>query len=234
MNVHAVLVDPVEALNRLGGVATTSALLALTSRRSLRTAVAKGSIRRVGRNRYSILVPDQARRAAAALNGYASHLTAAQLHGWEVRAAPRRPQIVVPRHRPLPKSRVAEVRRHDLSARDVEGWTTTPLTTVVMCAMDLPFADALAVADSALRHKDIDPCELAQAVQGLRGERGTRARRVASYADGRAANPFESALRAIAIETGLSVVPQYEIVARGLTLHPDLELAVERATRRSA
>jgi hypothetical protein len=41
-------------------------------------------------------------------------------------------------------------------------------------------------------------------------------------ADGRAANPFESVLRALAIRAGADVIPQYEIRAGGLTLHPDL------------
>jgi hypothetical protein len=45
---------------------------------------------------------------------------------------------------------------------------------------------------------------------------------VVGLADGRAANPFESSLRAIAIECGIGVIPQYEVRARGLVLHPDL------------
>jgi hypothetical protein len=38
----------------------------------------------------------------------------------------------------------------------------------------------------------------------------------------RLANPFESVLRAIAIEAGLGVVPQYAIRSGALLLHPDL------------
>lgn len=96
------------------------------------------------------------------------------------------------------------------------GLTTSPLATVLLCAQDLPFPDALSVADSALRHGDLTRDELRSAA------RTPRQRRVAEYADGRAANPFESSLRAIAIEEGLGVVPQYEIRARGLVIHPDL------------
>lgn len=194
--------DPVEALTRLGGVASFAALRELTSRRAIRTAVAGGSIKRIGRDRYSILAPDQARRTAMLVNGYAAYLTAASLHGWEVRALPPRPQVVIPRKRVVPKISAAEVRRVDLRPGDVGGWATSPLATVLMCAADLPFADGLAVADSALRHDAVEQRELTAAVARLRGERGDRARRVAAYADGRAANPFESTLRAVAVEWG--------------------------------
>ena len=54
------------------------------------------------------------------------------------------------------------------------------------------------------------------------GPGAEEARRLASYADGRAANPFESALRAIALESRLQVIPQYAVQVGGVTYHPDL------------
>jgi hypothetical protein len=43
-------VDPVEALTRLGGIASTRALLGLTTRHRLRCALANGAVHRAGRN----------------------------------------------------------------------------------------------------------------------------------------------------------------------------------------
>lgn len=210
--------DAADALEQLGGIASYQDLLALTSRRRVRTALKHGRIREAGHNRYAVPAADQARRAAVLCNGYVTHVSAAMHWGWEVRAAPRRPQIAVPRRRPLPRVQAAEVSRLDPRA-ELVGWATSRVGTVLICAQDLPFADALTVADSALRHGDVTPEELTEAVAGLDDE---RVRRVVEFADGRAANPFESTLRALAIEAGLGVIPQYEIKARNLVLHPDL------------
>lgn len=207
--------DAVEALERLGGTATAPALLALTSRKRLRTAVRKLTIRKAGRNRYVLPAADQARRAAILCGGYVTHLSAAMHWGWEVRFPPPLPQIAVPAARALPKVNAADVRRLPRGTATA-GLATSPLATVLLCAQDLPFADALSVADSALRHGDVTRDEL------LSATRTPRQRRVAEYADARAANPFESSLRAIAIEEGRGVIPQYEVHARGLVLHPDL------------
>ena len=42
-----------------------------------------------------------------------------------------------------------------LPRSDVEGWATSKVRTVLDCAAELPFDEALAVADSALRHGDV-------------------------------------------------------------------------------
>lgn len=100
----------------------------------------------------------------------------------------------------------------------MEGWATSRIHTVLDCAADLQFDEALAVADSALRTGDLTRDELLAATSP-----GTSQRRVAEYADGRAANPFESSLRAICIEAGLPVVPQWAITVRGgIEVHADL------------
>ncbi len=57
----------------------------------------------------------------------------------------------------------------------------------------------------------------------LRGPGAARARRTAALADGRAANPFESALRAICLDVvGLDVEPQVTIRDPHLLGRPDL------------
>jgi very-short-patch-repair endonuclease len=56
----------------------------------------------------------------------------------------------------------------------------------------------------------------------VRGARAAAVRRVLQHADARAANPFESVLRALAIEAGLTVEPQAAIDLGSGTIHPDL------------
>lgn len=90
------------------------------------------------------------------------------------------------------------------------------------CARDLPFDVALCVADSALRTGDLTEEQLHQAAAAARGPQADRVRRVAAYASGKAANPFESVLRALALVAGLPVIAQYEVECAGLVLHPDL------------
>lgn len=87
------------------------------------------------------------------------------------------------------------------------------------CAAELPFDEALAVADSALRHGDISDAEVARL---LRRDLQPAVRRVLEHATPLAANPFESVLRAILVEAGIAVVPQWETTLRGVTYHPDL------------
>jgi very-short-patch-repair endonuclease len=69
----------------------------------------------------------------------------------------------------------------------------------------------------------VRPHELQSAVRALRGPGARQAREVAAFADGRAANPFESVLRSICRDVaGLEVVPQYQIVADGIWAVVDL------------
>lgn len=210
-----------EALERLGGVASAGDLIRATSRRRVRTALRHDRIRRAGRGRYVLPAGDQARRAAAMCNGVATHLSAALLHGWAVRDPPERPQIAIPRGRPLPKSLACEVSRVDPRAV-VEGWATSPVSTVLLCARDLPFPDALSVADSALRDGAVTCEALTSAAGSYFGAARRRIDQVLAHADARAANPFESSLRALVIEAGLAMVPQYEVCVLGLVFHPDL------------
>jgi very-short-patch-repair endonuclease len=97
---------------------------------------------------------------------------------------------------------------------------TTPLRTVVDCARLLPFDEALAIADSALRSGLVTREELDEV--RVRGAGAGAVRRVVRHADARAANPFESVLRALCIEAGLPVEPQREVVLGRDTIHPDL------------
>lgn len=212
--------DPAEALARLGGVADTATLLRLTTPGLLRGALVAG---RIGRIRRGVLVlpgAEQALVAAARVGGLASHLSAAQLHGWEVAFAPTHPWVTVPRSRVVRDRRGTQLFWAPLEGEP--GPFTSPLRTVIDCGRRLAFGPALAVADSALRHRAVDLDDLQVAAARVRGKGAAAVREVAGAADGRAANPFESMLRSHAIRAGLDVVAQHPVSLTGIVVHPDL------------
>jgi len=150
------------------------------------------------------------RRGALALRSAALH------HGWPVLDAPTTTEVAVPqgrKFRALPgvHGPVTMVRR-SLRASELADRVTDPVRTVLDCAATLPFRDALAIADSALRTGDVGALELSEAA--ARAQRGRAAAvRVAEAATALAANPFESAMRAMALEVeGARFVPQQEVV----------------------
>ncbi|GAB3771579.1 hypothetical protein FB382_000210 [Nocardioides ginsengisegetis] len=182
--------DPVCALERLGGVATTERLLRLTTPARLRAAWLAGVVVRLRRGIYALPGAERAIAAAARLGGIVSHLSAAQLHGWEVAFSPTCPWVSVPRNREVRERRGSLVFWADLD--DERGPVTSPLRTVLDCGRRLAPGPALAVADSALRHRAVDRDELEVAAAGVRGKGAAKVRWIAAHADGRAFNPFES------------------------------------------
>lgn len=210
--------EVVEALRTAGGIAAAAPLVAASSRRKLRTAVARGEIVRVGHDRYALPVAAWGQRLAVQLDAHLSHLSAALHHGWEVRGVPAEPHLILPTSRPAPTGARAQIRWYDAAPGELDGWATAPLLTVLLCARDLDFAAALAVADSSLRHGDVGSDELARAAASW----PERVRSVALHATAAAANPFESALRALTLECGLAMVPQFEVRVGRETFHPDL------------
>lgn len=222
-------------LGRLGGIAVWGELRAAgVSRQQLRHAVSGGEVVRQGRGRYALATADEHLALAHALTGVLSHTSAALRHGWKVKTPPEQAHVVVRRDRRLRDGRegAAVVRYRDLSSDDLRHGVTAPLRTVLDCARDLPFDEALAVADSALRSRDLEPHQLRVAARALQGPGAARARRVAEHASALAANPFESVLRALALDCGLAVVPQHQIWEDGLwatvdVADPALRLALE-------
>ncbi|MFL6172765.1 MAG: hypothetical protein ACJ716_07710 [Marmoricola sp.] len=206
--------DAKEALIRLGGVAPAAAIRRLASARSLARAIESGTVVRDGRGRYSLRTMDDALHAANALSGTVSHLSAALFWGWELKSAVPLPQITVPRKRRVTPERRSAVRLHwaDLTPDQISppGVTSRP-RTITDCLTTCPFDEALAVADSSLRHGAFTPEGLRALATSLRGPGSGAARRAATLADARAANPFESVLRALAIDARLDVEPQEQI-----------------------
>jgi very-short-patch-repair endonuclease len=193
----------------------------LTTRKRLQGSVLRSEITRTSRGIYRLASADLARARAAELRGAASHLSAAMLHGWEVASPATCPWITVPRNVGVSRDHGCFVFWADLAEED--GRVTSPVRTVIDCARRLDFGPALAVADSALRHRDVTPAELVEAATAVRGKGSARARRVAAHASGLAANPFESMLRALAIDAGLSVRPQVGIsLGEDEVVHPDV------------
>ena len=199
----------VEVLERMGGVATRGALIRATSRAAVDAALGAEALVALAPGRYALASADDALKAAHRLTGVASHESAALLHGWAVLHTPTQPHVTVPSNRNLDARQRLGVQVHYGSV-DGAG-TTGEDRTLVDCLRASPWLDALAVADSALR-AGFDPRRLRALTRDLRGPGSARARRVAEVADHRAANPFESALRGIALEVpGLAVVPQQSV-----------------------
>lgn len=217
-------------LERLGGVADRGSLLSVCSRSELDAALADGCIVRLARNRYAVPAVDEARAAAARLGGVVSHLSAALAHGWKVKTAPERPSISVLRTRSRMDGSGVDLHWAMLSASERAACVTDPVRTVVDCARTLPFDEALSVADSALRSGKVSKAALIAAAASAPRTGRAAALEVASAADPAAANPFETVLRAIALDVpGLRVVPQGAVgtIGHADLVDPVLRVAIE-------
>lgn len=131
----------------------------------------------------------------------------------------------------MPRNRKVAPERRDgldvyyanLPVEDRERGVTGKGRTVIDCAKKRPFDEALAVADSALRAGDVTRDELLSLAEQVPTTHRTECRRVAREADGRAANPFESVLRAVSLDVpGLRLEPQQVVVTRPRVIRPDL------------
>jgi very-short-patch-repair endonuclease len=210
------------ALERLGGASEAWILCRLTSRARVRVALARGRIVRDARGRYALPGADHAMRKANELSGVLCLDSAARHRGWLLKRQPQCPSVAVLRKRKMsPDRRVGvKVVYVDLADDDIDGYATAPVRTVMDCASRLPFDETLAIADSALRCGEVTREQLIRGAERMPARYRARCLRVARAADGRADNPFESVLRAIALDVpGLHVQPQISIDGVG---RPDL------------
>ncbi|CAN7477541.1 hypothetical protein LJR027_003058 [Terrabacter sp. LjRoot27] len=218
--------DILTALRRQGGVATHRQLKAAAGRPALDEALRAQVIRRVARGRYVLPdVVDGARVEAHRLCAVVGLRSAAASYGWSLKAPPDRPELVVPRGRKVGAGdqSVARIRWQRLEPSDVDGWRTSPLRTVMDCATTLPFDEALAVADSALRSRRLTQADLLMAAERLPGRGRDAALEVAWFARERPANAFESMIRAVSLDVpGLRLVPQVRLLVGGRRIRPDL------------
>lgn len=201
------------ALQRMGGAATWGQLRRAVHWRYIRGALDEGTIVKSGRGHYALATEENSRSTAHRLSGTVSHTSAALHFGWKVKTVPEQPHVTVRAKRSLPAGSGDGVVLHwrDLLPDEVDGLVTTRVRTVVDCCLDLPFDEALAVFDSALR-AGVRKAEVLELAAWLGGRRLRRIERIAAAATRRAANPFESVLRAIALGVpGLGVEAQYRV-----------------------
>ena len=224
-----------QIIAQCGGTASRAEIGGVSQRR-LTAAVREGLLLRPRRGVYTLPGLDAAVEGAQRASGVVSHRSAALLHGWGVLHEPSRPEITVPRHLRLDRSRRTglHLRWRVLDEEDAVNGVTSPLRTVVDCARDLELPEALAVADSALRAGSLTRADLTEAAADLPRLGRARASRVLDLASADAANPFESGLRALATEaTDELWVPQTPVLVRdGRLLHADtgcaeLQIALE-------
>jgi hypothetical protein len=216
-----------EFMVQAGGIATTQQLQQVFTRRTLERAVNEGLVIRVERGRYAVPQLDDARHHAHRLGGVLALTSAALEWGWPVKAVPARPWVAVDPSRNISPGRRegAQVTWRRLAPADLAvGPHTAAIRTVLDCAAELPFDESLAVADSALRSGLVSRAELEAAAQEHPRRGRARVRRVVDLASPLAANPFESVLRAAAVEAAPTIawVPQLVLPVAGRQLHPDV------------
>lgn len=215
--------DVVVAIERMGGLASRAALIRATSRADVDRALAAGAVVRVGKGRYALPAVDSAAALAHAMNGVLCLTSAALRHGWEVKAVPEKPHVLVPRNRNVPKHYRQQVVVHsaDLAPDDVSRQATSRELTLVQCLRLLPYDEALVIADSALRSGE--HATLRRACALVRGRGQAKAARVAAMASELSANAFESVMRSICHDVpGLLVQPQVVISSPHCWARPDL------------
>ena len=215
---------------RLGGVTVWRELRAVHPARLIRRSVEDGTVVRATKGRYVLPTTAAQLTVAQSRSAALSHVSAAVQHGWKVKVVPDAAWVTVPRNRRIRDTQRMGVRpRHaDLAPDEVRHGVTTPLRTVLDCARALPFDEALAVADSALRTRMVSRTDLRDAAGRAAGPGARQVHRVAHHADRRAANPFESVLRALTIEEGFDLVPQLQVADSGLFAVADLGSEVLR------
>jgi len=218
-------VEELEALlRRQGGVARRRDVLRTgVSRRGLDRLVRQGRLRLLTPHLVTDVdqpAPQEPLRALAlGLEATVSHQSAALLWGLELAADPEWPPVTVGRNRSRSGRPGARVVRRDLSVDDRvhrDGlWLTTPLRTVLDLCRALPLAEAVAVADSALRRGLVTVEELAGALRELPPGVGRgRTARVLGLLDPHSGSVLESLCRVLLHLAGLPA-PETQLRVRG-------------------
>ncbi|WP_433184007.1 DUF559 domain-containing protein [Actinoallomurus sp. CA-150999] len=234
--------DPVDFLTANGGVAHRRTMLAAgVSKSALTRALADGRILRAHQKVYCLGTAGGVgltRLAVLATGGVVSHDAAAAIHGIEMAHRPDS-HITVGRNRARVTHPGCFVHRSDLSPTEVtrvDGLpVTTPFRTVLDCARTLEPAEAVVIADSAVRQALVSSADLRHAANEARGRGAGRLRHVLDCCDPGSESVLESALRMLLIEQGIRPPrTQYEMrAASGRHLAtvdfawPDLRVIVE-------
>lgn len=203
------------------GVATSQQLLALISRKQLRTLVLRGQLIRVQHGIYAPAAPDHLSRLAAmdlrtGERTVACMNTAAALYGFDTDPDGLL-HILDPGVRIRPTAELMVHQRLGAPLRVVgDRLATAPAWTAVEMARTLRRPRALAMLDAALGSGLCTVADLASAVAEQKGRRGiVKVRDLLQHADGRAESPMESEARLVFIDGGLPMPElQFEIIDR--------------------
>lgn len=209
---------PLEVMRECGGVADTAVLRARCGKKAIKRALDSGDIIRLRRGVYGLPGIAEAQLRSIELSATIIGPSAALIWEWKLKRPPGRPHVALLKGRTLTPRQRAQIVPHWWSSRgdvlvNAQGARIqTPLATAVHCLRTMPFDEALAVADSALRSGRVTRDDLLVAIAAAPRIGRGQAEAVARAADGRAANPFESCLRAICLDIrGLDVEPQVQI-----------------------
>lgn len=166
----------------------------------------------------------------------ASHKSAALILGLELLTDPPEGQVTLTRPDARKRSRRVysgvAFRAGALPPDHVGHWRTIPVTTaprtVVDLARTLPFIDAVAVADSALRKYAFDKSEYEAMVAWCSRWPGTeQARKVIEFADPAAGSALESCLRVRLAEWGFGP-PETQVVIPTVKVDYDVDFLYRR------
>ncbi len=210
-------------LLRNGGAATWAELSTAVSQHALRSALARGDVVRSARGRYVLADLTDPLSAAARAGGALSGLSAARYLGAECLSAPTLVDVSVPRGSNPRAQPGVRLHRTHLDARELDEQVTSPLRTALDCAAWLPLREALPVVDSLLRRGLVGRSDLVEAASAMQGPGRARRLRVVQAGEGDAANPLESAVRAILLEAGITgLVVQCPVPMGTWVAHADL------------
>jgi predicted transcriptional regulator of viral defense system len=151
-------------------------------------------------------------RATVGRDAVASYESAAVLHRLDLLKSPpvSRVTLTVSPARRWERAQSADIVFHaaELPPEHIGKIYNQPVTTVARTVVDLartlPFADAVVVADSALREDKTTKAEMERILIACSRWPGVkRARRLVEFADERAESPLESAARVVFDQSGL-------------------------------
>lgn len=223
-----------EFLAALGGSARSAQLRCHFSGRQINSAIRSGEVARSGRGIYALSSLAQAEKLALEGRAVLFGRSAALAHGWSVLHRPSKVELAVPRGRRARRVPGTVVFTRLLPPRDLVAsgalQATSAVRTVLDCAAMLPFAEGLAIADSALRTGAATHTDLEAGAATWVGRNRVAQARVLKHMDGRAANAFESGLRAACIEGGVLMEPQIVIRTEGGVHRVDLAKKIAKLT----
>ena len=219
--------DLISQVTALGGVCERATLVRLRSRAEVDRALRDGVLERDARGRYALPSTRPSLRTANRVAGVLSHRSAAHYWGWAQKSPPPLPEVTFPRTRRVDRSlrKVLVPHWSDLPADDVEGSVTSQVRTLVDCMRNLPWDEAVAIVNSAIRADDFTQAEVQLIAEQTKGRGRRRICEVAAAVTGQCANPFEAVLYAQALLIpGLNVRPQFAVPVPDTTqtLRPDL------------